>query len=594
MKLIITLLMLLLLTTSIWAQPIDSLNHTNKYWNSDIPLVSFRLPPPPIGYQPSYIDLDNDGDPDIIRSVTIHNTPIQWIDDDDDLKVGDLEGDTDNDCVMIDVNKDGKYGDRGDIAIDWIDTDDDGLADMQVLVENSEFDEPRMSGPGHYMWVLDTDNDNVFNYIDWDTFSLRAWLHEGSSNFLEDYHGQSTFMKMHSSTDYSDDIRLNWENPFLFFDKDDDGLSDMAVRVIDKYEGGKDTTPTPEGLHFTGNISMIALTYDLDNDNAPGNEFDFDMSFRFTGKGFNYMDQVHPFKNQRLVEADSFFIDPRWRKVSELIYPDHESILDLTYNRGDWDQIYFVYDEDDDCERWERVEFYYPLNPFKTGLKNGGLDDNQQADAIGDRGEWDLDNSGNANLYISKFDGRLHLLGAEWGCWRIDQLAWSYQSWGGLYNEYTPRWERLQKEFYPFSTIRYEDTDNNGFLDKIEMDIDGDTLFEKTVLLNDLGIDDQCEIIKTSEMSYDDYRKLHTTMSEDMWTQAENAMKVADEHGLNTSWYAFMKNPKSENQKYRYGYWLQFYIYMDLVHQSMRENSSLDMKKIDKAYFGGNWEMLKN
>jgi hypothetical protein len=168
-KLFLVLAYLTLTTNLLLAQQDDSSLTNHKYWNSDIPLVSFRLPPPPADYKPSYIDLDNDGDPDIIRSITIHNTPIQWIDDDDDLKVGDLEGDTDNDCVMIDVNKDGKYGDRGDMSIDWIDTDDDGLADMQVLVENSEFDEPRMSGPGHYMWVLDTDNDNVFNYIDWNT-----------------------------------------------------------------------------------------------------------------------------------------------------------------------------------------------------------------------------------------------------------------------------------------------------------------------------------------------------------------------------------------------------------------------------------------
>lgn len=589
------LLISILLTLSIasWAQQKDSSEQANSYWNSNTPLVSYRLPPPPIGYQPTYIDLDNDGDPDIIRSITIHNTPIQWIDDDDDMKYGDLEGDTDSDCLMIDVNKDGKYGDRGDMAIDWIDTNGDGKADMQVVVENSKFDDQRMSGPGHYMWVLDTDNDNVFNYIDWNTFKIRAWLHEGSSNFLEDYHGQSTFLKIHSSTFYMDDVRLNWENPFLFFDQDNDGLSDMAIRSLDRYSsGGRGAEPTPEGLHLTGYTSLIALTYDMDNDNAPGNEFDFDMSFRFTGKGFNYMDQVHQFENVRLVEADTFFMDPRWRKVTELIYADHDSILNLTYNRGDWDEIYFVYDEDDDCERWERVEFYEPLDMFKTGLKNGGLDNNQQADAIGDRGEWDLDNSGKANLYISKFDGRLHLLGAEWGCWRIDQLAYSYQGWGGLYNEYTPRWERLQKEFHPFSTIRYEDTDNNGFLDKIEMDIDGDTLFEKTILLKELGIDDRCEIINTSKMSYHDYRKLHTTMCEDMWKQAENAIKVAEERGLNTAWYAFMKNPKSENQKYRYGYWLQFYIYMDLVDHATRINNSMEIEKIDKAYFGGNWELL--
>ena len=71
--------------------------------------------------------------------------------------------------------------------------------------------------------IVDTDNDNVFNYIDWNTFTLRAWLHEGRSSFLEDYQGQSTFLKVHSSTFYLDDVRLSWENPFLFFDHDNDG-----------------------------------------------------------------------------------------------------------------------------------------------------------------------------------------------------------------------------------------------------------------------------------------------------------------------------------------------------------------------------------
>lgn len=46
------------------------------------------------------------------------------------------------------------------------------------------------------------------------------------------------------------------------------------------------------------------------------------------------------------------------------------------------------------------------------------------------RGEWDMDNSGNAQLYISHFDGRLHLYGAENGVWRIDQNAQYFQ--GGI------------------------------------------------------------------------------------------------------------------------------------------------------------------
>ena len=114
-----------------------------SYWNHSTPLVSYRLPPPPVGYKPTLEDLDGDGDPDIIHSMTIRNTPILWIDDDDDLKSGDFEGDTDSDCLLIDVNQDGKYCDHEDIAVDWIDTDADGKADMQVFVENAMENEER-------------------------------------------------------------------------------------------------------------------------------------------------------------------------------------------------------------------------------------------------------------------------------------------------------------------------------------------------------------------------------------------------------------------------------------------------------------------
>ena len=582
---------IILISVALCANAQQNNNLQTSYWNNNTPLVSYRLPPPPLDYKPILKDLDMDGDPDLIYSVTINNTPILWIDDDDDMESTDFEGDTDSDCLLIDVNKDGKYGDHDDVAVDWIDTDGDGDADMQVYVENSKADNPRMFGGGqHYFWVLDTDNDNVFNYIDWNTFEVRAWLRDGASNFLEDYHGESTFLKIHASTYYMSDVRLNWENPFLFFDPDNDGLSEMAARVLDipSDEDMKAEAKT-EALKLNGEASYLALTYDLDGDNNPGNEFDYDMSFRFTGKGFDYMDQVHPFKNTRLQEADSFFIDPRWRNINELIYPDHDSAIKLTYEKGDWEEIYFVYDEDDDCERWERVEFYEPLDLFKIGKRNGGLDNNPQADAIGDRGEWDLDNSGKANIYLSKFDGRIHLYGAEWGAWRIDQLANSFQGTGG----YRSNADRTQKEFTPFSTFKYEDTDNNGFIDQIEMDIDGDTIFEKVVSLKALGINDECDVIQSSELQYKDYRKLHTTMSNQIWKRAETAMEVADKFGINTTWYAFMKSPKSENEKYRYGYWLQFYIYKDFIDLSQRGKGGLTIEEIDRAYFGGNWELLK-
>jgi hypothetical protein len=82
------------------------------------------------------------------------------------------------------------------------------------------------------------------------------------------------------------------------------------------------------------------------------------------------------------------------------------------------------------------VEFYELKDIFKIGTDKGGLDSNKQADALGDRGEFDMDNSGKGQLYIAPFDGRIYLYGAEWGAWRIDQTAFSYQGFDGHYDRW--------------------------------------------------------------------------------------------------------------------------------------------------------------
>jgi len=574
-----------------WAQkaPVKELKKA-AYWNSNTKLLPFRLPPAPPGTKIEYVDLDKDGDPDLLKTFS-GSFPVMWVDDDDDMKYGDTEGDTDSDCLMIDRNKDGKYGSYSDLNIDWNDTDGDGVADMQVVVDNPSEDQKNKADGGHYMWVLDTDKDQVFNYIDFNNFSLRAWVHNGTSDFFEDYHGKSMFLKAHTTPDKMNDPQLNWENPFLFYDPDGDGLTEMAIRLIDPptRETDKESGPL---YNLTGKIDWVSLSFDLDNDNNPGNEFDLDMTVNFRGKkGFDYRDQVHRFKNMRgLPAADSLFLDPRWRQLNQLVYPDHDAAWDLIFKRGEWDQVYFTFDEDDDCNRWERVELYEPKDIFKVGALNGGLDNNRQADAAGDRGEWDMDNSGNGDLYIGGFDGRMHLYGAEWGAWRIDQNSKYFQGMGGIYDGYGPG--RLHTENVEFATVKYTDTDQNGFIDEISYDLDGDTLFEHTVSLKKLGLSDEGQVIKTSEATYDDLVKLHTKVAEDMWHNAEEAVNVAKKEGLNLSWYALMMSPKSIRQKYDYGYWLQLYIYFDLRHQAKEKGDSKKVDRIDKAYFGHQWSKL--
>ncbi|WP_426324348.1 hypothetical protein [Pedobacter sp. R-06] len=581
---ILAVLVLFFLSGSVDAQ--EKSTSEQKYWNTNIKLTSWRIPPPPIGYKPRLVDLDKDGDPDLLYSVTSKNIPVLWVDDDDDMTWSDLEGDTDSDCLLIDKNRDGKYGGMGDLIIDWVDNNQDNKADMQIIVDYPQVRTPQAWPNGHYMVVLDTDKDNVFNYIDWNNFEIKAWDRNGLSDFFLDYSGKSAFLKIHVATYTMENLKLNWENPFLFYDPDNDGLSEMAIRFVDSPK----STPYHPGdsssynVKLGGKIDWVSIAVDMDNDNAPGNEFDYDFSLNFRGGGFDYMDQIHKFKNMRgLKAADTLFMDPRWRQMDELIYPDHDSALDLIFNRGKWNKVYFVYDEDDDCNRWERVEFYDPLDPFKVGPEKGGIDNNVQSDPAGDRGEWDLDNSGKGQLYISKFDGRLHLYGAEWGAWRIDQNASFYQGWDR-------KW--LNKDPNQFATVKYIDSDNNGFIDKILYDLDGDKLFEDSVDLAKLKLKDVCEVVDISKFKYDDYVSLHKKMADQLWRNAGLSLEAAKKYGVNTSWYAKLSQANSAKEKYNNGYWLQFYVYRDLKDHFLRKKDKDMLHKLDLAYYGADWQSL--
>ena len=565
---------------------ISSVSHAQMKSVKESCISLFRMPLPPPGFKPKLEDLNGDGKPEAIYSMTGDSVPILWIDDDRDMKWTDIEGDMDNDCLLIDRNKDGIYGGDGDLVIDWVDSDNDGKADLQIVMDYPAVHATEVWPNGHVMILLDTDKDNIFNYIDWNTYQIKSWNKSGRAAFYTDYSGQSAFTKMHVATYNMGDLRLNWENPFLFYDPDKDGLSEMAVRLLDS-PSVKDKKASWNGyvnMQLEGVIDWVSISVDLDNDNAPGNDFDFDFTLGLRGGGFDYMDQVHVFKNMRgLPEADKFFMDPRWRQMNELIYPDHKNAFDLIFNRGKWESAHFVYDEDDDCHRWERVEFYEALDPFKVGAGNGGLDHNTQADAAGDRGEWDMDCSGKGNLYISPLDGRLHLYGAEWGCWRVDQNTEYYQGWDRLWINKNPK---------KFATVKYTDKNGNGFLDYVEYDMDGDGKFETVFDLKALGIDDRAKLIDVSSFTYRDYTKMMKRMSDGIWERAQTAVRVAHKYGLNTSWYAWWIEALSMREKYHRGYWLQYYLFQDLMNYGLRIGDKDLQQKLVVAYCSGNWKSL--
>jgi len=576
-----------------------------RYWNDHTQLIPWRLPLPSVSGI-KYDDLDMDGDPDIIRLTVNDSIPVIWIDDDDDMRSGDLEGDTDNDCICADLNRDRLFAGQKDLCVDWTDTDNDGIADVQAVVINGSFNLRNYFDWGaDFMYIIDYgEKDGIKNFINWNDLVLRAWEHNGHSNFFTDYHGNTLFLKMHGSTFRISDVRFSWENPFIFYDYDNDNLTEMAIRLVDTPEfrpkTGEKQNPKFEAVNpehdvlFTKKIDYVSLTWDLDNDNGQGNEFDYDMSLKFAGPGFDYSDQVHKFKTMRgLPEADKLLYDSRWRQNDELIYPDQNVSYNKIFKEGTWNYCWFVFDEDDDCNRWERVEFYEPRNLWKIGMEKGGTDNNKQADAIGDRGEFDMDNSGGGNLYIAPFDGRLHLYGAEWGAWRVDMNAASFQGYGGLY---PPAKKHVRDQLEPekWATIRYTDTDDNGFLDKIEYDLNGDTIFEETVLLNELGIDDRAAIINTGKSEYESLSKTFRDLTKAIWKQTCDIKEAARKMGINTGWYSFWQQPRTMNEKYQYGYWLSFYLYKDMCHLAEMKGNKELKGALDKAYYSGNWDLLNN
>lgn len=153
----------------------------------------WRFAPPPLA-APRFADLDRDGDPDLLFSALPDSTPVCWIDDDDDMRPTDLQGDTDSDCLLIDRNRDGQWNGPHDLAIDWVDENQDGKPDVQVLVENGK-EGVKGWESGHFMIMMDTDRDGVFHHFDWESLTLEAWAHEGRSRFYQDYSGQSAFLK---------------------------------------------------------------------------------------------------------------------------------------------------------------------------------------------------------------------------------------------------------------------------------------------------------------------------------------------------------------------------------------------------------------
>ena len=549
-------------------------------------------------------DINNDGKPDILERWW-NGKRVRWLDENGDMLPTDTRGDQVADVMQIDKNGDGVYDSATDINIKWADNDGDGQADLQAFVtQGREWADGKYNpGESHWMVFIDVEKDGVLGWLDWQNYDFGNdnWGYTGVSDWLPDYNGNAIFLKVHRPPQSLPDPRLNWENPFDFFDFDGDGVSEMAIRWLDPVPPlDKDVTK------LTGVLSEAFATFDLDNDSTKGNETDYDMSLRGAGgPGIPYRQFVHKYPALKgNPKFDGCFEWNNWRKIDELMYMPHDKSYDSFFTAR-WATMYFVFDEDDDDHRWERVEMYYPMHGFggpkeidlystkkwRRGNyaelamvgpnERPGISGHPQADSLGDRGEFDEDNSGGGKLYVGVFDRKLHLAGAEWGAWTVDKNG---EYHGG---SKTPSPKPLAPKVE--EVVKYTDTDNNGFLDTIEYDYDGDRTIDLRVSLlvyktTSNPHPDVVSLIDTHKEGWKGLNTLFGQIASQSFQEALAVYRAAWRRGLTTPEIDKLASASAIGERYDHGYWLKEKIFR-LIRARVR-GTALE-KDLTRLYYTG-------
>jgi hypothetical protein len=442
------------------------------------------------------------------------------------------------------------------------------------------------------MVFVDVDRDGVNAFIDWPKFDFANWRTTTAANFSPDYNGNAIFLKQHIPAWLISDARLNWENPFAFYDFDNDGCTEMAIRLLDVAKHPK--PEVPGGSSYSGSDNEAFNTFDLDNDSQKGNEFDYDLTLRFFsnnengGEKLNYPQFRDPHPKMKapqwVLDANLFRFD-NWRRIDEFCYVTHDKCFDEMY-RPKWGGCWLAFDEDDDDHRWERVELYYPTNdPYSTkrwrsGVKReeASLGGHPQADNLGDRGEWDADNSGRGKLYVGKWDGKLHLFGAESGAWTVDYDR-KYWGAGPVVTGDSSKDNATKVE----ELVQYKDTNNDGYFDQITFDYDGDRTIDLSVNLDD----GKSALHDPAQLKWRGLHELYVKISNQSFEDALKLYRAAWKKNLTDKEIDDLALASSTGEKYDHGYWLKEKLFRIVDRRLSGDKSKQD--RLRKCYFSGDY-----
>ena len=371
-----------------------------------------------------YVDHDGDGRPEEVWFVdTALRHPEAWrpilvkvVDEDGDLEMG-HEPDFDSDLYVADWKGDGIV----DAVCDYTDRDGDNDVDeMAFYFPGSQGG----AAKDHIMvwWGDDVGDDNLLWY------DIGYTYRQGACQYRSHFGGDELFCAYGIGLD-DPEWACFFENPFLFYDHDDDGVTEEVIRFSGRNE----------------EVSNLRYSFDADNDATPDSPRDFDVSISAHAPDGLTLDlRLAERRVLRGIRTGPF-----------LLY----SAAPQYCRETTWANLVLTWDENDlniDGDNLRNGRFADPQERWEGLITKGSKVFRQiggpSSGPLNKRFEVAHDGKHGMDLVYLPADQRLHLAHAD-----LRWLAVDY--------DYDQK---------PDMRYEYDDTDGDGIIDQWRLDVDAD------------------------------------------------------------------------------------------------------------------------
>lgn len=394
-----------------------------------------------------YVDKNGDGKPEEVWFIDIdprhneRNRPmlIKVIDEDGDLEMG-KEPDRYGDLWIADWNADGMV----DAVIKYDDLDGDKDVDQMEWytygLKNRNVDQDGV----RLLLVTDDGDDNLLDYdIDYVYYQQPCQEHSHLG-------GNESFTAFYLDTKLNKWIPY-FENPFLFYDSDNDGVTEEVVRI----EGKNDL--------------VKYLRWSFDADPVIGKQRDFDVSISACATGWTMKKDRDSDFNMHLGKEQTETFTVRGIPTGPVL---KRSIARDFLKTVTWERVIMAWDENDlniawnipgdTIERWEGV-IAAPSTDKGFEMARVG---NPHCGPFNKRYELVLKPTGPNEFYFNPADHRIHIKNSDRTWIKVD---YNYDL-------------KIDMNYL------WVDTNHDGIMDRVNIDVDGDSIMDDSYDIDVSGI----------------------------------------------------------------------------------------------------------